>query len=59
MRAMTKHKHDPKHFPPSGTGYQVCDCGATRRVIDGISKDSWHVCKLCVNLIEREEEEVR
>lgn len=40
--------HQVKFAPPDGTGYQVCECGATRRVVCGIVVGAWHVCKLCV-----------
>ncbi len=41
-------QHTVKHHPVSATGYQVCDCGATRRVENGTPKGTWHVCELCV-----------
>lgn len=40
--------HTPKHTPATGTGFQVCECGATRRIEAGVIKGGWHVCKLCV-----------
>jgi hypothetical protein len=42
------HKHAPSHHPPSGTGYLVCDCGATRRIENGLPVGDWHTCPLCV-----------
>lgn len=43
------HVHEVKHHPTTqdGTGYQVCDCGATRRVVCGQPKGDWHACALC------------
>lgn len=40
--------HTPKHVPASGTGYQVCECGATRRVDNGVPEKYWHECNRCV-----------
>lgn len=40
--------HEAVHWPPSGTGYAVCRCGATLRVERGQPVGRWHVCKLCV-----------
>lgn len=40
--------HEPKHSPATGTGWQVCECGATRRIENGYPVGSWHTCKLCV-----------
>jgi len=29
---MPDHEHSQVYYPASGTGYEVCECGATRRV---------------------------
>lgn len=42
-----KHAHEPEHKPVNGTGYEVCSCGATRRVESGQPKGAWHACALC------------
>ena len=42
--------HTVKHHPKSNTGYQVCECGATRRVENGQPQGTWHSCVLCVGL---------
>jgi hypothetical protein len=43
-----EHSHAPKHCPLGGTGYQVCECGATRRASNGQVAGDWHACSLCV-----------
>lgn len=45
---MSESKHKPAHHPIAGTGYQVCKCGATRRVDNGKAEGGWHVCASCV-----------
>lgn len=42
------HQHSIVHMPPSGTGYAVCDCGATLRVESFKPRGDWHSCPLCV-----------
>lgn len=43
-----EHRHSVFHMPPSGTGYAVCECGATMRVESFNPKGEWHSCPLCV-----------
>jgi hypothetical protein len=43
-----RHVCEPDHTPASGTGYQVCRCGATRRLDNGRPFGGWHACALCV-----------
>lgn len=45
-----KHKHAIKHWPQtsSGSGYAVCECGATIAIVNGRPIGTWHECKLCV-----------
>lgn len=31
----------------SGGHYEVCECGATRKVEHDGKAEPWHVCKLC------------
>ena len=42
------HQHSAWHMPPSGTGYAVCECGATLRVESFKPQGEWHSCPLCV-----------
>lgn len=42
------HGHKADHLPPSGTGWAVCECGATARVEKATVIGPWHVCELCV-----------
>lgn len=46
---MTQAQHYPLHHPHTsdGCGYQVCSCGATRRVERGVPVGEWHTCDLC------------
>ncbi len=48
MPAPVQHVHEPKHLPSIPNGYQVCACGATRRVENGQVVGGWHACHLCV-----------
>jgi hypothetical protein len=43
-----EHRHEIKHWPSEGTGYGVCECGATIRVTHGKEVGEWHACPLCV-----------
>lgn len=45
---MATHEHSPSHLPANGTGYAVCECGATARCEVGKVVSDWHVCPLCV-----------
>ena len=45
---MATHEHTASHLPPSGTGYVVCECGATARCELGRVVSGWHACELCV-----------
>ena len=45
---MSAHTHGPEHRPKGGTGWQVCECGATRREENGCAIGPWHVCSVCV-----------
>lgn len=42
------HVHEVEHHPASGTGHQICWCGAARRVENGRPVGDWHACSLCV-----------
>jgi len=35
------HEHHAAYYPASGTGYEVCECGATRRVEGGRPVAVW------------------
>lgn len=43
-------KHEIKHRPATGTGYGVCECGATIRMKNGAAVGTWHTCGLCTHL---------
>lgn len=45
--APSTHLHAPAHLPPSGTGWAVCECGATLRVEQGKPVGDWHACPVC------------
>mgnify|MGYP001613395507 CR=1 len=49
MKQTNHHAHEPDHRPYNGTGYEVCACGATRRVENGKPASEWHTCKLCID----------
>lgn len=42
-------EHFAQHQPLNGTGYQICSCGASRRVENGQPKGPWHTCKQCTH----------
>ncbi len=35
-------------MPQTGTGYGVCECGATLRIENWKPNGAWHSCALCV-----------
>ena len=41
------HVHTPASPRPQGTYVDVCECGATRDVRNGMS--AWHTCHLCTH----------
>ena len=48
MSDKATNRHIVQHHPISGTGQQVCECGATRRVESGTPHGDWHACQHCV-----------
>ena len=44
-----KHVHKPEHWPSSGSGYAICECGASIRVKNGYPEGGWHTCALCTH----------
>lgn len=43
------HTHEIQHEPSSGSGYAVCDCGATIQIRNGRPIGDWHTCALCTH----------
>ena len=45
------HEHCATHVSriDGGVVYEVCDCGATRRIEPGKPAPSWHTCELCTH----------
>ncbi len=47
-----KHVHSVKHTAWINTHcyYEICDCGATRKLDKTTKSDSpWHTCRLCTH----------
>lgn len=42
-----KHRHEAEHVHrcDGGVVYEVCRCGAVRKLVHG--RGEWHACRLC------------
>lgn len=45
------HQHTPAHTSvlDGGIRYEVCECGATRRIEPNRPAPPWHACSLCTS----------
>ena len=50
-----EHAHAVLHPPKTGTGWGVCECGATVQVVNGVQVGDWHACYRCCALLVRGE----
>ena len=52
-------KHTVKHEPSIPNGYQVCECGATRKLEDWKPIEHWHACNNCAFMSWHEQENTK